>query len=246
MSEQTETQKSWTRFLPKIGLTVLVLMALVVAYSVILQPGPGVAFQPFSILLLVNMVVLVLGLLVLLWGLFKKRDVLKNNGAKTAAIALVPVAIGLYMSGSGLSAPPIHDISTDLDNPPEFVAAAEHRAEGENPLEHGGEEVSNQQRTAYPDIQPIETDASADAAYRTALAAVEALGWEVMGQNAQRRVIEAVDTTPVFGFQDDVIIRVTANSNGSRVDVRSQSRIGLGDAGVNAQRVRRFIDEYNN
>ena len=52
--------------------------------------------------------------------------------------------------------------------------------------------------------------------------------------------IEATDQTRWFGFKDDVVIRVTEADGGSRVDIRSKSRIGRNDFGTNAKRVRAY------
>ena len=129
---------------------------------------------------------------------------------------------------SARGAPPIHEITTDLQDPPPFVAVLSLRASAINPPEYGGAEVAAQQRRAYPDIQPLMLRLNASQAFQRALAVVHELGWEVVGSDAASGRIEAVDTTFWFGFKDDVVIRIREAGEGARVDVRSKSRVGGG------------------
>ena len=151
MSEETtnndvEVSKTWTRFVPTLALLVIVAMALDILYSIAVRPDPLLVFGIFNTLLLTDMAMLLAGLVILVWGLFAKRAELKANGGKTMGVAAIPLIIGLINSGQGLNAPGIHDITTDMDNPPEFVAAALLRTAEENPPEYMGKEVA--------DIQP--------------------------------------------------------------------------------------------
>ena len=108
--------------------------------------------------------------------------------------------------------------------------------------DYEGPAIAEQQRAAYPDIGPVTLPAPPDAAFNRALATVERLGWEVLGSDAAAGRIEASDRTFWFGFTDDVVIRIAdAVDGGSRVDVRSLSRVGVGDLGANADRVRAFL-----
>ena len=75
--------------------------------------------------------------------------------------------------------------------------------------------------------------------------AIESLGWELIGNDPVTGRIEAFERTTLFGFIDDVVIRVAATPEGTRIDVRSKSRIGGGDVGANAARIQRFVAEYN-
>ena len=79
-------------------------------------------------------------------------------------------------------------------------------------------------------------------AFDRALAQVRELGWEISGSAPAEGRIEAVDTTFFFGFKDDVVIRLRPAEGGTRVDVRSKSRVGVGDLGANAARIRRLLD----
>lgn len=156
-------------------------------------------------------------------------------------LAVVAVPSAFILSARGK--PAIHDITTDIDNPPAFVAVLPLRAGAANPPEYAGAEVAAQQRRAYPDVQPLVLRSSAGEAFDRALAAVRDLGWEVVANDRTAGRIEAVDTTFWFGFKDDVVIRIaeTPTGGGTRIDVRSKSRVGVGDLGMNASRVREFL-----
>lgn len=137
--------------------------------------------------------------------------------------------------------PPIHDITTDTENPPQFIAVLPLRNEATNPVEYGGPAIAAHQRRAYPDIAPLVMRQQPLAVFEKAMDVVHMLGWKLVDANAEEGRIEAIDTTFWFGFKDDVVIRVTRKDSGSRVDVRSLSRVGKTDLGVNARRIRKFF-----
>ncbi|HUF35173.1 MAG TPA: DUF1499 domain-containing protein [Gemmatimonadales bacterium] len=137
--------------------------------------------------------------------------------------------------------PPIHDITTDTERPPEFVAVLPLRSGAPNSAEYGGEEVAAQQRAAYPDVVPLRLDRAPAEAYARALAAARESGWEIVAADSAAGRIEATATTGWFGFKDDVVIRVTPEGTGSRIDARSVSRVGGSDVGANAKRIRDFL-----
>lgn len=140
------------------------------------------------------------------------------------------------------SVPPIHDITTDTENPPAFVAVLPLREGSPNPAEYGGPEVAAQQRSAYPGLGPKVLSVQPDAAFKQALAAARDMGWEIVDANEAEMRIEATDTTLWFGFKDDIVVRVTPDDGGSRVDLRSVSRVGKSDVGANAKRISRFLE----
>ena len=176
----------------------------------------------------------------------------RGRGRALAALAILlgagAVAIPWRLQQTAQAVPPIHDITTDTITPPQFVEAAARRQSlgVPNSLDYT-EDVAQQQRTGYPDIQPLFLGVSPDDAYRRAMAVVSARGWEVLAADQAGHRIEATDTTRWFGFKDDVAIRVSAIPNGgSRVDVRSVSRVGRSDIGTNARRIRGFLAELQN
>ncbi|HEX9811226.1 MAG TPA: DUF1499 domain-containing protein [Burkholderiales bacterium] len=137
--------------------------------------------------------------------------------------------------------PRIHDISTDTENPPPFVAVLKERAGAPNAADYGGPAVAKLQHAAYPDLKPLYVGMPPPAAFEAALTSARELGWKIVDADSAAGRIEASDRTFWFGFIDDVVIRITAAAGGARIDVRSKSRVGKSDLGANARRVRRFL-----
>ena len=137
--------------------------------------------------------------------------------------------------------PPIHDITTDTDRPPAFVAVLPLRADAPNSAEYEGEAIARQQREAYPDVQPLRLPVDPRTAFDRALTAARQSGWQIVAADSAAGRIEATATTAWFGFKDDVVVRVAPDGGGSRVDVRSVSRVGRSDLGANARRIRDFL-----
>jgi len=188
------------------------------------------------------------GILVILLSvaaMFLARPGGSRRGFPLAFLALV---IGLLVVGvpwqwrrTAQSVPPIHDISTDTNSPPQFVAIAPLRKDAPNPMQYGGPEIAAQQREAYPDIRPVILDLPPDRAFERAHEAASDMGWEIVDASATAGRIEATDQTFWFGFKDDVVIRLTPTGNRTVVDVRSLSRVGGSDVGTNAKRVRGYL-----
>ena len=169
-----------------------------------------------------------------------RRTGLRDREAVAALAAVVVVGafpLAALLSGGGV--PPIHDITTDTDDPPAFVAAVPLNTPGRTDYDPA---VAEQQRAAYPDLGPAMLPAAPADAFDRARAVVDEMGWELLAADAVDLRIEATDRSFWFGFPDDVVVRVAADGGtGSRVDVRSLSRVGGGDLGVNARRVREFV-----
>lgn len=154
------------------------------------------------------------------------------------AVAAVPPLLFLQQAKS---VPPIHDITTDTVDPPSFVALAAIREASPNKSAYGGPEVAAQQKQAYADVVTKKLDLAPGPALQKAIDAARALGWEVAATDASTGRLEATETTGWFGFKDDVVVRVRPDGSGSRVDVRSVSRVGRSDVGANARRIREFL-----
>ena len=168
-----------------------------------------------------------------------RRTGLRDREAGAALAAVVVGAFPLAALLSGVGAPPIHDITTDTDDPPAFVAAVALNTPGRTEYDPA---VAGQQRAAYPDLGPAMLPVAPADAFDRARAVVGEMGWELLADDAAALRIEATDRSFWFGFPDDVVVRVAADGEaGSRVDVRSLSRVGVGDLGVNARRVREFV-----
>lgn len=156
-------------------------------------------------------------------------------------MALVAAAPPLILLGQAKAVPPIHDITTDVADPPAFVALLEVRNQSPNGAAYGGPAIAAQQQKAYPDVKPLVIAVPPREAMQKALDAARALGWEVRASDAASGRIEATDTTAWFGFKDDVVVRIRPEGAGSRIDVRSVSRVGASDIGANAKRIREFL-----
>ena len=170
-----------------------------------------------------------------------------------AALAAFAVLIALVVAGIPWSwmqktkqVPPIHDITTDTNNPPQFVASLPLRKNAANPAVYGGPDIAAQQLKAYPDIQPLQSDLSPAVAFDKALKASRDMGWTIVDSNTGEVRIEAMDTTFWFGFKDDIVVRIAQDASGSRIDIRSVSRVGKGDVGTNAERIRSFLKRMRN
>jgi uncharacterized protein (DUF1499 family) len=157
--------------------------------------------------------------------------------AFVAGLVAFGVPLSYAIAARGL--PAIHDITTDTQDPPTFSAVLPLR-DGVNGVEVDPQVIA-QQRAAYPDIQPLIVSASRDDAFTRALAIVRDSGWTVVAADQAAGRIEATATTRFFAFKDDLVVRLRPVDAGTRVDVRSVSRLGRGDLGVNARRIREYL-----
>ena len=190
-----------------------------------------------------GLIALVLGALAVVAGLSGAGRGVALTGAAAIAIAIGALWLPASMLRAARSVPRIHDITTDTDRPPAFVAVLARRRGAPNSAEYAGPTLAAQQRAGYPDLTPADLAAPPARAFASAAAAARALGWEIVAEAPAEGRLEATDTTKWWGFKDDVVVRVTARGEGSRVDVRSVSRVGVSDLGVNAARIRRFLAE---
>jgi uncharacterized protein (DUF1499 family) len=172
----------------------------------------------------------------------------RRRGLYRALAGLVIGAVVFGVPWSYLRAarqvPPIHDITTDTENPPPFVAVLRLRAGAANPPDYGGEAVAAQQRAAFPAIQPVHAPLPPDRTFDLALATAEDQGWKIVAAIPSEGRIEATDTTGWWGFKDDIVIRIRPEGSGSRLDIRSESRVGVSDLGTNAARIEAFLEDF--
>jgi uncharacterized protein (DUF1499 family) len=162
-------------------------------------------------------------------------------GIVTTVIALAVIVPAWQLQRTASQVPRIHDITTDTDNPPSFVALLPVRQKTPNGPEYDGDKIARQQKAAYPDIQPVMLAEPPTVAFERALAAARSMGWEIVAAVAGDGRIEATATTRWFRFKDDIVIRVMPQPSGSRIDVRSKSRLGHSDLGTNARRIRAYV-----
>jgi uncharacterized protein (DUF1499 family) len=184
-------------------------------------------------------------LVALLWAVWRRARRVIVIAVFGILIGSITIGLPLQFRQRAGQVPPIHDISTDTDNPPRFVALLAARTGAPNGAEYGGAAVAAAQKRAYPDIAPLMLAVSPEVALQHCARAAAALGWDVAAVAPADLRIEATDTTVFFGFKDDIVIRVSAAGQGSRVDIRSVSRLGRSDLGANARRVRDFARQLN-
>lgn len=142
------------------------------------------------------------------------------------------------------SYPIIHDISSDIDNPPEFVHAQSLRNKNDNSLNYDPA-VGAKQKQAYPGLASFNTSLSFRDAFAKAQKVAKEQGWSIEYSDEERGSIEATARSYLLGFVDDVVIRVQQIDGGSVIDIRSVSRVGKSDLGANASRIREFLLEFN-
>lgn len=228
----------------KLALALAILAALLLAVA-----GPGSRFELWTFST---------GFLFMRWALYLGVAaavasvillLIPKTRAGSVAVLVTGIVIGLataWVPWQGVqtarSVPPIHDITTDMVNPPPFVDVLPLRADARNPPEYEGEEIAAQQREAYPDIDTLVVNEPVSALFERSVKAVEALGWEIVATNETEGRIEATATTFWFGFKDDVVIRIAESNGATELDIRSKSRVGRSDVGANAARIRRFLE----
>ena len=257
---KTEAEADHTNRAPRTMVAQLVLWTLyvvlavaVVAFLAVLLPGPlfhirilslGGAFRSITFGAYAGLVTTVLGVVLLpvIWVVHRGA---RRFIAPALAIVLGGIAWGVpYMwLKKGESVPPIHDITTDTRNPPQFlpdVVALRAAAHAANSTVYGGAKVAALQKKAYPYIRPMLFKLPASKLFTAALRTVKGMGWKLDSEHPHLGIIEASSTTFWFGFTDDIVIRIEAKTDGSRLDIRSESRIGKSDFGRNAARIMRF------
>jgi len=158
-------------------------------------------------------------------------------------IAAVTAFVPWNLRQTANSVPAIHDISTDLANPPQFARVAILRKKDDHPVAYDGPEVAKLQSKAYPDLTTIVLPAPVDTVFAAARSTLIDMGLELVDSDATQGRLEATATSLVFGFKDDVVVRIVAGPGGTRVDMRSKSRVGRNDFGMNAKRIRAFAEK---
>ncbi|MEJ2682859.1 MAG: DUF1499 domain-containing protein [Candidatus Sulfobium sp.] len=180
-----------------------------------------------------------------LLGLMASVRIVIQRGFLTAFVGLLIsgaiAGTAMYWKHVADSVPPIHDITTDTQDPPRFVEILRLLKSADNSPVYGGQKVAFLQHKAYPHIVPLILRISPGQAFERALATARSMGWQIIDDNKGAGRIEAVATTFWFGFMDDIVIRIRPKNSGSRIDVRSESRVGVSDLGKNAGRIREFL-----
>jgi hypothetical protein len=230
-------------------LKILVALTSILGFLMVVLPGPlyqyagvglGTAFTSLRYGVYVGGAALIL---IVLQVIINRKNISWGSTIVYAVLALIAVAMPVSMMSKASTVPPIHDITTDVTNPPEFVAIAPLREGAPNDVNYEGGDVTKQQLEAYPEIKTQLLPQPVSEVYVAAEKAIATLGWDNVTAGALPNTLEATDTTTWFGFKDDVVIRLTEKGDNTLVDVRSKSRVGKSDLGKNAERINAFMAE---
>jgi uncharacterized protein (DUF1499 family) len=246
-SEPFSALATWSRRLALFSAVAALVSIMVVRFGFLEMKPALMTF--FGALACAGLSILVaIGGLVALW-----RDGSRGIGRILTALLLdvLILAYPAYLAVQYRRLPPIHDITTDPINPPQFDALARLRGtDGANTAVYAGLYSAEQQRAFYPQIETVDLDMTAKQAFDIVRRLVARRKWLVIDEHApqpprQPGHIEAVAKTPIMGFREDVAIRIAPDGDGSRVDIRSSSRYFEHDLGSNAARVSSLIDDIN-
>lgn len=234
----------WARRLALFSLAAVVL-SIVIVRSGLLEVEPGLVTFTAALVFAVLAILFAFASFVTIW-----RDGLRGLGYAVSAIAIgaALLAYPAYLGVKAYRLPPISDITTDVIDPPRFEVIARLRTRAANPVVYAGLYAAELQHNAYPEVEPLIVSVPPKTTYDTALALVNRNRWLVIDardpQGGRRDGrIEAVARTPIMGFRDDIVIRIRANGEDSRIDMRSASRYGRHDIGTNARRIVSFFEQ---
>jgi hypothetical protein len=222
------------------------ILAIIIVRSGLLEFRPALATVGGALAFSAVALLLAFAAFVVIW-----REGLMGIGYSLTAIGIgiALLAYPSYLAVASYRLPWIYDITTDPIDPPRFEALARIRPRDANPVIYAGLSAAEMQRNAYPEIETLEQEATAQASYEAALAVVTKRKWNIVARRPPERGregrIEAVARTAIMGLREDLVIRVRADGQGSRIDMRSSSRYGSFDFGTNAARVRTLIDDID-
>lgn len=223
------------------------ILAIIVVRSSLLEIEPALATFGGALAFAVFAILLALLALAMIW-----KDGTRGIGHVFTAIFLgaVLLAYPAYLGIKAYRLPVISDITTDPIDPPRFEAIARLRSREANPVVYAGLYAAEQQRAAYPEVEPLTVAVSSKLAFETTIAIITKRKWRVVDAREPvpgRREghIEAVARTPIMGFRDDVAIRVDGDADEARIDVRSSSRYGRHDFGANASRIVKLLEDID-
>jgi uncharacterized protein (DUF1499 family) len=228
----------WARRLSRVALA-----AAAAGLVLLIVAGPGTRFGVWGFRTGLNLLHYAVfgGLGAIVFGLAALVAGARAKGLLAVVVGLATVAVPWLWQRTARSVPPIHDITTDTEDPPRFVAVLARRGSDANAADYAGAAIATQQKGAYPELTGLVLAEPPAAAFARVRAALARLGLEEVAAEEAEGRIEATDTTPWFGFKDDVVVRLRPQGAGTRVDVRSLSRVGRSDLGTNAKRIRRIL-----
>ena len=242
--EPTSRLAIWARRCAFFSLAATVL-AIAIVRSGLLEIEPALATFAGALVFALFAIVLAFGAFIVIW-----KDGLDGLGYALIALSIgvALIAYPTYLGVRAYQLPMINDVTTDPINPPRFEVVARLRPRGT--VEYAGLYAAEQQRLAYPDVEPLSVSASPQLAYEEAVKVITKRKWRVVLERAPQTgrrdgQIEAVARTPIMGFRDDVALRIRPVSDGALIDARSASRYGKHDFGANASRIRSLLEEID-
>jgi uncharacterized protein (DUF1499 family) len=235
----------WARRLALFALATAILGTLIVRAG-LLEMVPALATVAGALVLAGAAILAALASLVVIW-----REGAGGLGYAVSALAIGAglIAYPAYLGTKAYRLPMINDVTTDPADPPRLEALSRVRPRsGTNPVTYPGQAFAELQRAAYPELEPMQLSVPPPVAYEVVYEVIGRRKWRIVdARRPQSRGrdghIEAVARTPIMGFRDDVVIRIRASGDDTRVDIRSASRYGPHDLGANAARVAALIDE---
>ena len=201
---------------------------------------------PVLIILIAALIAFVAFLLSIGALVFGQISALNLPQSILALVLSAAIFVPVFLAGRALEGVPlINDIMTDTDNPPQFEVVPTQRKAFDNSLELSEKRLAFHQKH-YGDMKPLIVDDAPDAHFDKVVALVQARGWKIVARDKAKGVVEATDRTVLFGFKDDVVIRLSAEAGETRIDMRSASRQGRSDFRVNAKRIEAFLADLKN
>jgi uncharacterized protein (DUF1499 family) len=233
---------AWLAFFDAVLAIAMIGAGMIGAHFYLIAPFMG--FQLFALGFLLSILGSVIGLLAIYLTRTPQLHAGRNRalmGTIVSAAIAVPMIITILGSSKY---PPINDITTDFDNPPEFTFAQKLQHEPNRDMKYDKAKYADRQQAGYGPIGPVKERLDPSAAFARVTEVAQAIpNWRITYTDPSTRTLEAVASSGMFHFQDDVVIQIRPTSDGaSLIEMRSKSRDGIGDFGVNAKRIRRFFD----
>ncbi|MGH7864725.1 MAG: DUF1499 domain-containing protein [Candidatus Binataceae bacterium] len=205
---------------------------------------PYAAFQIFLLGFLLSIGAVLFGLVVMFLGRRRANQPTQNRGLAGALLGAMVAVPVLWIIFSSAKYPGINDITTDYDNPPEFVYAVTLEPNHGRDLKYDKAKYAAAQSGGYGEPAPVLLDARPELVFeQVKLAAAGMPDWQITHADPATLTLEGVGTSRLFHFHDDLVVVVRPTADGkSAVHMRSKSRDGIGDLGVNHKRIRAFQD----
>ncbi|MDO8432274.1 MAG: DUF1499 domain-containing protein [Candidatus Binatus sp.] len=219
----------------------LVLAGILLAYLHLVAPLTGFLF--FIISFFLSLIGVIVGLIAIVVTRTPERRVARPHALIGTVISLAIALPIITMVVRGMKYPPINDITTDVDSPPEFVFALTIPQNQGRDMKYDKAKYAARQQAGYGIIAPLKERIEPSAAFARVLDVAQKIPtWKVTYSDPSKNTLEAVATSKLFHFQDDVIVEIRPSPDGaSLIEMRSKSRDGTGDFGVNRRRLRRFF-----